>query len=37
MGDIARRYHMAEGSVKSSLFRTRRKLRDYLTQEGAWL
>lgn len=37
MGDIARRYHMAEGSVKSSLFRTRRKLRDYLLKEGAWL
>lgn len=36
VGDIARRYHMAEGSVKSSLFRTRKKLRDYLQQEGVW-
>lgn len=32
--DIARRYHMALGSVKSSLFRTRKKLREYLEQEG---
>ena len=36
VGDIARRYHMAEGSVKSSLFRTRKKLREYLQQEGVW-
>lgn len=32
--DIAQRYHMAEGSVKSSLYRTRQKLRAYLEQEG---
>ena len=32
--DIALRYHMALGSVKSSLFRTRKKLRVYLEQEG---
>lgn len=32
--DIARRYHIALGSVKSSLFRTRKKLREYLEQEG---
>lgn len=32
--DIARRYHMALGSVKSSLFRTRKKLREFLEQEG---
>ena len=32
--DIARRYHMALGSVKSSLFRTRKKLRNYLEEEG---
>lgn len=34
MLDIAHRYHMAEGSVKSSLHRTREKLRAYLEQEG---
>ncbi len=32
--DIALRYHMSEGGVKSSLHRTRRKLREYLEQEG---
>ena len=32
--EIAARYHMAVGSVKSSLFRTRKKLREYLEQEG---
>lgn len=32
--DIAQRYHMAEGTVKSSLFRTRKKLRAFLEQEG---
>lgn len=34
VADIARRCHMAEGSVKSSLYRTRQKLRTYLEQEG---
>ena len=34
MADIAHRYHMAEGTVKSTLFRTRQKLRNYLEQEG---
>lgn len=34
MEDIARRYHLPLGSVKSSLFRSRQKLRDYLVQEG---
>ena len=32
--EIALRYHMALGSVKSSLFRTRKKLRTFLEQEG---
>lgn len=32
--DIARRYHLPMGSVKSSLFRCRRKLKEYLEQEG---
>lgn len=31
--EIARRYDMAEGSVKSTLYRTRQKLRRYLEQE----
>ena len=31
---IARRYRMSEGAVKSNLHRTRKKLRDYLEQEG---
>ena len=34
LDDIALRYHMAMGSVKSSLFRTRQKLRVFLEQEG---
>lgn len=32
--DIARRYGMAVGTVKSSLHRSRKKLRHYLEQEG---
>ena len=32
--EIARRYHIPLGSVKSILFRTRNKLREYLEQEG---
>ncbi len=32
--EIAQRYHMAIGTVKSSLHRSRRKLKDYLEQEG---
>lgn len=32
--EIARRYDMAEGSVKSVLFRIRRKLKAYLEREG---
>ena len=32
--DIARRYKMPEGSVKSGLYRTRQKLRDYLEKAG---
>ena len=35
--EIARRYHLAEGTVKSSLHRTRKKLREYLEQEGVCL
>lgn len=31
---IARRYRMAEGTVKSTLHRTRKRLRHYLEQEG---
>ena len=34
VSDIARRYRMAEGTVKSTLFRTRQKLKHYLEQEG---
>ncbi len=34
MLDIAHRYKMAEGTVKSSLYRTRQKLKDYLEAEG---
>ena len=37
MQEIARRYHLAEGTVKSSLHRTRKKLREYLEQEGVYL
>ena len=36
MEEIARQYHMPLGSVKSMLFRTRKKLRDYLEKEGVW-
>lgn len=32
--DIAQRYHMAGGTVKSILYRTRQKLRDRLEEEG---
>lgn len=32
--DIAKRYNMPEGSVKSGLYRTRQKLRDYLGKAG---
>jgi len=32
--EIARRYKMSEGTVKSMLHRTRQKLRTYLEQEG---
>ena len=35
--EIAHRYHMAEGTVKSMLHRTRKKLRAYLEQEGVVL
>ena len=35
--EIAHRYKMAEGTVKSTLHRTRRKLKDYLEKEGIWL
>lgn len=34
MEEIARRYHLAVGTVKSSLFRSRQKLKIYLQQEG---
>lgn len=37
IADIARRYEMAEGTVKSSLHRTRQKLRDFLEAEGVSL
>ncbi len=33
-GEIARRFHMNLNTVKTSLFRTRSKLRDFLEQEG---
>ena len=32
--EIAARYAVGESRVKTSLFRTRRKLRDYLEKEG---
>lgn len=32
--DIARRYHISEGTVKSKLFRTRQKLIKHLEKEG---
>jgi len=34
--EIASRYHLAMGTVKSSLYRTRQKLREYLEQEGVF-
>lgn len=34
--DIAARYHMAVGSVKSSLHRSRKKLKQHLEQEGVF-
>lgn len=33
MEDIARRYHLPLGSVKSGLYRTRKKLKEYLEKE----
>lgn len=35
--EIARRYHMPLGSVKSNLHRTRKKLRNYLEKEEVFL
>ena len=35
--EIARRYEMAEGSVKSMLYRVRNKLRQQLEKEGVAL
>jgi DNA-directed RNA polymerase specialized sigma24 family protein len=35
--EIARRYKMAEGTVKASLHRTRKKLREHLEQKGVQL
>ena len=35
--EIAARYHMALGSVKSSLHRSRKKLKEYLEQEGIFV
>ena len=37
MMEIAARYHMALGSVKSSLHRSRKKLKEYLEQEGIFV
>lgn len=37
ISDIARRYELAEGTVKSILHRTRQRLRDYLEAEGVSL
>mgnify|MGYP005755205059 CR=1 FL=1 len=34
VSDIARRYHFSESKVKSMLYHTRNKLRDYLRKEG---
>ncbi len=34
VSDIAKRYHMAEGSVKSTLYRLRKKLQAHLEKEG---
>lgn len=33
-GDIAKRYSFSESKIKSMLYRTRNKLRDYLEKEG---
>lgn len=35
--EIACRYRMSEGTVKSTLFRTRKKLKDYLEKEEIWV
>lgn len=37
LADVARRYGMKENTVKASLFRSRRKLKAYLKQEGILL
>lgn len=37
MMEIAARYHMALGSVKSSLHRSRKKLKNFLEQEGIYV
>lgn len=37
IAEIAGRYHISESKVKSSLFRSRKKLRSYLEQEGIFL
>lgn len=36
-GEIAKRYDMKLNTVKTSLFRTRAKLREYLEREGVIL
>lgn len=35
--DIAKRYSFTEGKVKSILFRTRNKLKDFLIEEGVYI
>lgn len=37
IAEIAGRYHISESKVKSSLYRSRKKLRTYLEQEGIFL
>ena len=37
IADIAKRFGMRESRVKSMMFRTRNKLRDYLEAEGVIL
>ena len=38
VAEIADRLNCGQGKIKSSLFRTRKKLRDYLTEEGfCWI
>ncbi len=37
LSDIAKRYAFTESKVKSILFRTRSKLRDYLIKEGVYI